>query len=107
MPSTSAASPLRRTSPPARFAASADKRAFAAVPGMADLSTEAANRVGDGMAVAEVTAGTTRVMNIPEKLGAAVHAHRRIFVAVVVALSVMAWTAVGASAWFIRGVVTG
>ena len=46
-------------------------------------------------------------MNIREKLGTAVRAHRRLFVAVVAALSVVTWTAVGASAWFIRDIVTG
>jgi 1A family penicillin-binding protein len=46
-------------------------------------------------------------MNIREKLGTAVRAHRRVFIGFAVALSVISWTAVGASAWFIRGVVTG
>jgi penicillin-binding protein 1A len=46
-------------------------------------------------------------MTMAEKFGAAVRAHRRLFVTFVIALSVLAWTAVGASTWFIREVVTG
>ena len=46
-------------------------------------------------------------MNIREQLGAAVRTHRRLFIGTLVALSLVAWTAVGASAWFIRDVVTG
>jgi 1A family penicillin-binding protein len=47
------------------------------------------------------------VMNIRDRLGTAVRAHRRLFVVVVAALSVVTWTAVGASAWFLRDIVTG
>jgi penicillin-binding protein 1A len=46
-------------------------------------------------------------MHIREKLGAAVRAHRRLFITLVIAISVVSWTAVGASAWFVRGIVTG
>jgi penicillin-binding protein 1A len=46
-------------------------------------------------------------MHIREKLGRAVRAHRKLFIGMVVALSLVTWTAVGASAWFIRDVVTG
>jgi penicillin-binding protein 1A len=46
-------------------------------------------------------------MNIPETLAAAVRGHRRLFVGGIVALSIVAWAAVGVSAWFVRGVVTG
>src|SRR5687767_704615 len=46
-------------------------------------------------------------MNISEKLAAAVRGNRRLFVACIVALSIVAWAAVGVSAWFVRGVVTG
>src|SRR5688572_27821525 len=46
-------------------------------------------------------------MNISEKLAAAVRGNRRLFVACIVALSLVAWTAAGVSAWFVRGVVTG
>ena len=46
-------------------------------------------------------------MNIRDKVGTAIRAHRRVFVGVVVALSVLTWTGVCASAWFIRDVVTG
>ena len=45
-------------------------------------------------------------MNIREKVGTAVRAHRRLFVGVMTALAVVTWTAVGASAWFIRDIVT-
>jgi membrane carboxypeptidase/penicillin-binding protein len=46
-------------------------------------------------------------MKMSGKLSAAVRAHRRLFVATIVALSIATWAAVGASAWFLRGVVTG
>src|SRR5688572_18642646 len=46
-------------------------------------------------------------MTMADKFGAAVRAHRRLFVTFVIGLSVLTWTAVGASTWFIRDVVTG
>ena len=46
-------------------------------------------------------------MAIREKLGTAVHSHRQLFAGVLVVLSLVTWTAVGASAWFIRDVITG
>jgi penicillin-binding protein 1A len=46
-------------------------------------------------------------MNISPKLAAAVRSNRRLFVACLVTVSLAAWAAVGASAWFVRGVVTG
>ena len=46
-------------------------------------------------------------MHISETLAAAVRKNRRLFVAGVVALSVVVWGALGVSAWFVRGVVTG
>ena len=49
----------------------------------------------------------TGIMNISEKLAAAIRGHRRLFVAGIVAVTVAIWAAVGASAWFVRGVVTG
>jgi penicillin-binding protein 1A len=74
---------------------------------MADLSARSPRGRPDGTAVAEDKLRIGRVMKIPEKLGAAVRAHRRVFVVIVVTLAAVTWTAVGASAWFIRGVVTG
>src|SRR5215212_12203017 len=46
-------------------------------------------------------------MHISETLAAAVRKNRRLFVAGLVALSVAVWGALGVSAWFVRGVVTG
>jgi penicillin-binding protein 1A len=46
-------------------------------------------------------------MTMAEKFGAAVRAHKRLFVAFVIGLSVLTWTAVGASTWFIHDVVSG
>src|SRR5687768_8352553 len=72
--------------------------------------TEHLHGVTDGHAMAwplRITGAGLHGMNIREKLGTAVRAHRRLFVAVVAALSVVTWTAVGASAWFIRDIVTG
>jgi penicillin-binding protein 1A len=43
---------------------------------------------------------------ISERLAAAIHGHRRVFVAAVAALAIAAWAAVGASMWFVRGIVT-
>src|SRR5918994_2454947 len=46
-------------------------------------------------------------MNISEKLATTVRTHRRLFVVCLVAVAFGAWAVVGASAWFIRSVVTG
>ena len=46
-------------------------------------------------------------MTFAERAAATIRAHQRPFVAVLIALSVMLWGAAGASAWFVRGVVTG
>ena len=44
---------------------------------------------------------------IPEMLATVARRHQRAFVAAVVILTIMAWSAIGASAWFLRDVVTG
>jgi penicillin-binding protein 1A len=46
-------------------------------------------------------------MTISEKLAAIVRANRRLFVACLGALTIAAWAVAGASAWFVRDVVTG
>jgi 1A family penicillin-binding protein len=44
---------------------------------------------------------------LPEMMAAVARRHQRMFVAGTVAIAVVSWTAVGASAWFLRDVVTG
>lgn len=46
-------------------------------------------------------------MNFADRAAALIHAHRRPFVTLLVVLAVFAWTVVGASAWWIKDVVTG
>jgi penicillin-binding protein 1A len=46
-------------------------------------------------------------MTIAERAATLIHSHRRSFIAVLVVLAVVAWSAVGASAWWIKDVVTG
>jgi penicillin-binding protein 1A len=47
------------------------------------------------------------LLKIPDRLGPAVRHHPRLFVSVVAVLSAAMWAAAGASAWFIRDVMTG
>src|SRR4051794_21514010 len=42
-----------------------------------------------------------------ERLAAVIRSNRRLFVGAIVALATIAWAAVGASAWFVRDIVTG
>src|SRR5688572_30259742 len=46
-------------------------------------------------------------MTFAERAAAVVHAHRRPFVTLLVVLAVFAWTVVGASAWWLKDVVSG
>jgi penicillin-binding protein 1A len=58
------------------------------------------------MAVADDTSGLA-VMSISERFAASVRAHRRVFIGLVAVVLVISWAAIGVSAWFILGVVTG
>ena len=46
-------------------------------------------------------------MTLAERAAALIHSQQRLFVAALIVLSVMLWSAVGASAWWIKDVVTG
>ena len=50
---------------------------------------------------------TVNITRISERIAAAIRAHRGVFLAAVVVLALGAWAAVGASIWFVRGIVTG
>jgi penicillin-binding protein 1A len=46
-------------------------------------------------------------MTTPLRIGHLLRAHHRLFAAFLVTLSLATWTAAGASAWFVRGIITG
>jgi penicillin-binding protein 1A len=47
---------------------------------------------------------TFTLHGVSERLAALIRAHGRLFVAIVVVISIMAWTGAAASAWFVRGI---